>query len=282
MSKNKKIGKKILVILASVLGAIVLLYLFLITPRMFSKPDMSGLEGWMYAHRGFHDNLSDAPENSLKSFEKAIENGYGIELDVQLSKDGIPVVFHDTDLKRVCGVEGNLKDYTCEQLKECVLFDTEEKIPTLQEALDVIDGKVPVIVEYKGESLDTTVAEVADQVLCEYDGAYCIQAFNPLIVGWYRMNRKEVVRGQLSEKFYSAPDGEKSILNFLLENLLLNVYAKPDFIAYKHTHYDGLSRRLVDGLFGKTSVAFTIKNQEEYEAAKEHFDIIIFDSFIPE
>lgn len=175
MSKSKKIGKKILVILASVLGAIVLLYLFLITPRLFSKPDTSGLEGWMYTHRGFHDNLSDAPENSLKSFEKAIENGYGIELDVQLSKDGIPMVFHDTELERVCGVEGDLKDYTCEQLQELTLFDSEERIPTLKEAMDLIDGKVPVIVEYKGESLDVTVAKVTDQVLCEYDGVYCIQ-----------------------------------------------------------------------------------------------------------
>jgi glycerophosphoryl diester phosphodiesterase len=192
------------------------------------------------------------------------------------------MVFHDTELERVCGVEGDLKDYTYEQLKEFTLFGSEEKIPTLKEAMDLIDGKVPVIVEYKGESLDVTVAKVTDQVLCEYDGVYCIQSFNPMIVGWYRVNRKEVIRGQLSEKLYSAPDAEKSALNFVLENLLLNVYAKPDFIAYKHDHYDNLSRRLVNGLFGKLSLAYTITNQEEYEAAKEHFDMIIFDSFIPE
>ena len=281
MSKKRKIGNIILKILAGFLGFVVLLYLILIMPRVINKPDMSGLEGWLYAHRGFHDNTTDAPENSLKSFEKAIEMGYGIELDVHLSKDQIPMVFHDDTLERVCGVEGKVEDYTCEELQQFNLFDTTEKIPTLAEALELIDGKVPVIVEYKGESFDTTVCEKTDSVLREYQGAYCIQSFNPLLVGWYRQNRKDVVRGQLSEKLYTEGD-DKSILNFALENLLLNVYAKPDYIAYKHEHYNNLSRILATSLFGNTSAAYTIRNQEEYEAAKKRFEWIIFDSFIPE
>lgn len=281
MSKKGSIGKMFLKIIAVILSIVVLLYLILIMPRVMNKPDMSGLEGWLYAHRGFHDNTTDAPENSLRSFEKAIEMGYGIELDVHLSKDQIPVVFHDDTLERVCGVEGKVGDYTYEELQQFKLFDTTEKIPSLAEVLELIDGKVPVIVEYKGDNFDTTVCEMTDPVLREYQGAYCIQSFNPLLVGWYRQNRKEVVRGQLSEKLYTEGE-DKSILNFVLENLLLNVYAKPDYIAYKHDHYDNLSRILATKLFGNTSAAYTIKNQEEYETAKKRFQWIIFDSFIPE
>ena len=86
------------------------LYLFFIAPRMFGKPDRRKLFGVYYAHRGLFDNRSAAPENSLAAFRLAVESGYGIELDVQLSKDDIPVVFHDATLKRMCGVDGHLWD----------------------------------------------------------------------------------------------------------------------------------------------------------------------------
>ena len=94
------------------------LYAFLVAPRMFGKPDRSQFSGVLYAHRGLFDNKSDSPENSLNAFRKAVENGYGIEFDVQLSKDKIPVVFHDLSLKRVCGIEGNVCDYTLEELQK--------------------------------------------------------------------------------------------------------------------------------------------------------------------
>ena len=90
------------------------LYLFLIMPRIAGRPDASMLMGRDYAHRGLHDNKSDAPENSMAAFKKAVDAGYGIELDVQLTRDRIPVVFHDESLKRVCGVDGNVRDYTYE------------------------------------------------------------------------------------------------------------------------------------------------------------------------
>ena len=89
-----------------------IVYLAAIMPRIFKRPDYSSLKGYYYAHRGLHDNNSDAPENSMAAFRKAVDAGYGIELDVQLTKDRIPVIFHDDTLKRVCGVDGYVKDYT--------------------------------------------------------------------------------------------------------------------------------------------------------------------------
>lgn len=267
-------------IVLTIVVVLALLYLFLIMPRVWGRPDTAAFEGWLYAHRGLHDNKGDAPENSMKAFEKAVDAGYGIELDVQLTKDRVPVVFHDGTLDRVCGVTGKVCDYTFEQLQQFTLYASEEKIPRFEEVLKLISGRVPLIVEYKGETTDVSVCPVTDPLLREYQGAYCIESFNPLIVAWYRKNRTDVLRGQLAEKLYSKGT-KKSLLNFVLEHLLLNFYARPDFIAYNHRHYGNLSRRIATGLYKNISVAYTIKSQAEYETAAGHFDWFIFDSFIP-
>ena len=88
------------------------LYLMAVMPRMTGKPDPIPFNTRFFAHRGLYDNNSEAPENSMAAFRRAVEHGYGIELDVQLSKDGVPVIFHDFDLARACGVSGLVRDYT--------------------------------------------------------------------------------------------------------------------------------------------------------------------------
>jgi len=273
--------KMILIILAALLFVCIGLYLLLIMPRLIGRPDTEPFEGWLYAHRGLHDNESEAPENSIAAFRKAIDAGFGIELDIQLTKDRTPVVFHDGTLKRVCGVAGKVSDYTCEELQQFELCGSGEKIPRFTEVLELVDGQVPLIVEFKGETVDVSLCPIADEILRTYKGTYCMESFNPLIVGWYRKNRPEVLRGQLSEKMFSKRK-KKTALNFVLEHLLLNFWAKPDFIAYNHKHYNNLSRWIVTGLYGNISVAYTIKSQKEYETAKKHFQWFIFDSFIPE
>ena len=163
-----------------IIVVLILLYLFFIAPRMWKKPDRTPYMGVHYAHRGLFDNQSDAPENSLAAFRKAVEAGYGIELDVQLSKDKKLVVFHDATLKRMCGVKGNVWDYTLEELKQFKLADSKEQIPTFEEFLQVVDGKVPFILEYKLDVAQTIVCEKANEVLKNYKGIYCIESFHPL------------------------------------------------------------------------------------------------------
>ncbi|MBQ1190284.1 MAG: glycerophosphodiester phosphodiesterase, partial [Lachnospiraceae bacterium] len=132
-------------------------YAFLVAPRMIKKPDVSVLKGVHYAHRGLHDNHSDAPENSMKAFQKAVDAGYGIEMDIQLTKDKIPVVFHDETLNRMCGVEGKVWEFTYEELQKLTLAESEERIPKFEDVLALVGGKVPLIVEYK---LDVPSTEV--------------------------------------------------------------------------------------------------------------------------
>ena len=269
--------KKYLLAIPAVAG----LYAFLVAPRMTNKPDVSVLKGVHYAHRGLHDNETDAPENSMKAFQKAVEAGYGMEMDIQLTKDKIPVVFHDETLNRMCGVEGKVWEYTFEELQAFKLAKSEERIPKFEDVLKLVDGKVPLIIEYKLDVPSTEVCEIADPMLQNYNGVYCIESFHPFAVKWYREHRPEVIRGQLSQDFSKEEKYKGKLIYWGLSNLLTNVLTRPDFIAYNHRDADIFSRKFCS-LLGALPVAYTIKSQEEYEKAKDQFELFIFDSFILE
>ena len=259
---------------------LVTLYLWAIMPRMVKRPDKTPFQGGLYAHRGLFDNESDAPENSLPAFARAAEKGFGIEMDIQLTKDKVPVVFHDFTLKRACRTSGKVIDYTYDELKKLELFRSQEHIPTFEEALEVIDGRVPIIVELKIEWSDYRVCRIADSILREYKGAYAIESFNPLALLWFRKNHKEVVRGQVSDHF--RKEGTANVpFYFLLHYLTLNFLTKPDFIAYNHKYSKNMSRQLCRYLYGAAAAGWTIKSEEQLEKAKENFDWFIFDGFVP-
>ena len=267
-------------VLAICFAVFVLIYLLLIMPRLGKRKEGVYFTKWLYAHRGLHDTALGVPENSMAAFGRAVEAGYGIELDIQLSKDKIPVVFHDFTLKRVCGAEGKVSDYTYEELRNFRLSGSEEKIPKLEEVLALVDGRVPLIVEFKIEFTDLSLCPIADKLLREYKGQYCMESFNPLGVLWYRRNHKEVIRGQLADHFHK--EGEyRGLLYFLLQNLLFNFLTKPDFIAYNRKYPKKTSRRLCRGLYGNLGAAWTIRSREELAEAEKYFDIFIFEGFIP-
>lgn len=270
--------------LAAVTGA----YLLAVKPsrrRDWMKPYQS----YYFAHRGLYDNDSDAPENSMNAFRKAIEHGYGMEMDVQLSRDDVPVIFHDTWMDRVARdfnndpVSGKIHDYTLEQLKSFHLLNSKETIPTFAEFLELVNGRVPLIVELKTDK-ETNVNQLctkADELLSSYHGTYVIESFHPMAVYWYRKHRPEIIRGQLSEAF--TRNKQYRHLHYLCsEYLLFNGVTKPDFIAYNSKHESNVSRRLARKLFHVPSVAWTIQNDAELENMKDKYDLFIFESFKPE
>ena len=274
--------------LCVVLGILAVLYLLMIMPRMIGRPDIGPHINVLYAHRGLHDNAGNAPENSMAAFKKAVDAGYGIECDVQLTKDGIPVIFHDFTLKRVArnadGVspEGKVIDYTYDELQGFHLLNSEEKIPKFEDFLKLVDGRVPLIVELKIEREDLSVCPAADRLLSDYKGVYCIESFNPLGVIWYRRNRPAVMRGQLSDEFHKEdPQEFKGILYFILTNLFFNFLSKPDFIAFNRKYPKSFSMWVNRHLYKCLTAAWTIKSQQQMDDAKRDFDIYIFDSFIP-
>ena len=262
-----------------ILAVLILLFICMVAPRMINRADRKPFMNRHYAHRGLFNNDSEAPENSLAAFKKAVDAGYGIELDVQLSKDNKLVVFHDATLKRMCGVDGKVWDYTLEELKGFRLLNSDEQIPTFDEFLEVVDGKVPFILEFKLDRAQTVVCQLANERLKTYNGIYCIESFHPLALLWYRKNRPDVLRGQLCEEFYRNDNYKGKLLYMILPFMPFNFLTRPDFIAYNHAHASNISRRICKAL-GGLSVAYTIKSNQEHEVAKDKFDLFIFDSCI--
>lgn len=273
--------KKLTKILLIIVIVLAVLFVVLIAPRTIGQADLSQMEGYHYAHRGYHDGNVAVPENSLAAFQAAVDAGYGIELDIQLSSDKIPMVFHDADLQRACGVEGKIWDYTREELQQMKLFGTEETIPTLEEVLALIDGQVPILVEYKMDKVDTDVCAYSHELLKNYDGPYAVQSFHPFALFWYRRNASDVPRGILSKNFLreAQENGEKAtVVDFLTTNLMLNVISYPDFIAYDYQDADYFALNLCRLMGAKTST-WTLKDPAHYEQVKGQFDLYTFEGF---
>lgn len=272
-----------------VLSVILILYLFCICPALRRHPYASVMkEQKLFAHRGLFDNAGISPENSMPAFRKAVEAGFGIETDIQLTKDGIPVLHHDFACKRTLRdrdnrpVKGKIPDYTCEELMQFHILNSEEKVPTLAEFLETVDGKVPLILEYKIEESDRDcrVCAASEKLLETYNGQYCIESFNPRGVLWYRKNRPDIMRGQLSDAFYHKR--HCSFIHFLCAMLCFNFLTKPDFIAYDVKYAGNVSRMLCHGLYRNTAVCWTVRSEQQLVYAEKHFDVIIFDSFLPD
>ena len=269
---------KILLILLFALAA---LYLVLVAPKMTNRVNRGPFMGNVfYAHRGLFNNESDAPENSLAAFGKAVDAGYGMELDVQLTKDDKLVVFHDATLKRMCGVEGKVWEYTLEELKRFHLANYKEKIPTFEEVLNLVDGRTPLIVEYKMDRPLTKVCALGDELLKNYKGTYCIESFHPYALMWYKKHRPDVMRGQLSGNLRAfAKTPKMKVMYTVVTYLLSNILTRPDFIAYDHEHVGNISRKVCK-LLGALSVTYTIKSEQRYKEVQKDFDLFIFDSCI--
>ena len=252
--------------------------LFLIAPRISGKADMTAFNVVNFAHRGYFDNESDAPENSLPSFEKAIENGYGIELDVQLSSDGVAMVFHDADLERMTGVKGKIWEYTRDQLQQMKLLGSDCTIPTLDQAMRFIDGRTPVLVEYKMDRVDTDVCVKGQAILDSYNGDYCIQSFDPRVLMWYKQNAPHIARGQLAQEYWKVDKYKGKPLYVALGNLISNVATRPDFISYKYSDADNPALKLCR-FMGAEIACWTLRSADDYNLVKGQFDMYIFDSF---
>ena len=232
------------------------------------------------AHRGYHNNGS-IPENSLAAVEAAIAPGYAAEIDIHLLKDGNIAVFHDDTLDRMTGITGNITDQTAESLKALRLGNTEHHIPLIEEVLASVNGAVPLVIEIKSKgkasvgSLETVLA----QKLTDYSGEYAIQSFNPYTLAWFKQHLPDTPRGQLSGNF----KGEDLAWTkkALLSNLLLNSMSQPAYIGYDLQALPHIAPFLANRLFGIPIVAWTIRNQADYEQAKRVADNIIFELIVP-
>ena len=265
---------KYLFICLSVIVFIVLLYIFVILKPTKKKSLQTELL-CDYAHRGLHGN--GRPENSISAFSAAIEKGVGFELDLQLSKDGKVMVFHDYTLKRMTGNEGKLGDTDSDLLAKMALGGTDNTIPTFEDVLALNNGRVPMLIELKGENANSRLCPAVAAVLKDYKGPYCIESFNPLLLMSMRKYLPDALYGQLytnvckNKKKYTP-------LNILLTLMAFNPIAKPHFIAYDQKFRRSLPVLITTKLFKAPRFVWTVKTNEEYAAAKASCECAIFEN----
>ncbi len=273
-------------VLVLILAAILLAYMFLLRGRV-GNPDCSAFDGWLYAHRGYHtlEGEEKRPENSRAAFRAAVKENFGVELDVHLLADGGLAVFHDSELKRMTGLDGDIEDLTTEQLSQCYLAGTQETIPTFQDALEIFGGKVPLIIELKVKNKNqAALCQTTCDALKDYKGLYCMESFDPFAIQWLKENRPDIVRGQLSCNL--IPERKQNNLSWFeawgASNLLLNPLTKPDFIAYGFKDRRNLSNVICRDVWHMKGASWTLRTHEELDEAWREGLWPIFEGFNPE
>ncbi len=243
------------------------------------EKNLSWLMEKFIAHRGFFDDAN--PENSLGAFTRAIEHNYAIEMEVKLISDGTVVVFNDNELSRMTGQDGYLANLNTPDLPNYKLKGTEYSIPTLTEALALIDGKVPVILNIKkGAYYSGAIESKLVEILKDYKGNFAVMSLNPLTIEWFRKNAPNIARGLMSTKWTreqpERPD--TALVRFVTAHNLLRKRAKPDFLAYNITQLPNQQTKKFKKI---PIIGWVVNSQEQYLEKVKYVDNIIFENFQP-
>ena len=241
----------------------------------------ASLPSWLLsrpvAHRGLHDPRAGVPENSLLAFRLAIEAGYPIELDVRLLKDGQIVVFHDDSLQRLTGRPRNIEKCRLADLADLRLLATSERIPTLDEVLELVAGRTPLLIETKNtRTKDRRLEQALAQRLDGYTGPVAVQSFNPYSMEWFAGNRPAITRGHLSGDFRDRPLPWYRRLP--LAHLMLTRWSRPHFINYDVRCLPQWAVTNKKRL-GLPVLGWTVRSLEEARQAKAWCDNIVFEGF---
>jgi len=233
------------------------------------------------AHRGLHDKASGIIENTASAFAAAIAGNYAIECDLQLTSDGEAIVFHDLHLDRLTEAHGWVRDLTVREMKQLTLRGSTDRAQTLEEMLDQVDGRVPLVIELKShwDRDDRLVTRTLD-VLQDYTGPYCLMSFDPDMIEAVRVQSPETVRGIVADRavnaYYSIFTVER---RHELRTLSHLPRTQPHFISF---HAIDLPWPPVTGLrvAGCPVISWTIRSPEQAAAARRYSDQITFEQFI--
>ena len=229
------------------------------------KKNIDFILGAPIAHRGLHGK--NVPENSLKAFKLARDAGYTIELDVHLSRDGDIIVFHDDNLKRMTGKDLSIRDLTSNELRGIRMKNTREHIPLLKEVLDLVDDRVPLIIEVKNDVRAKDICPVLIKELSDYAGRFVIKSFDPRVLRYFRKHAAYIGRGQLATNN-----------NVFLKNLRLNWWTRPDFISYDIRCLPNIR---IENLRKKMPVlGWTVRTKADLAIAKKYCDNYICEDIL--
>ena len=229
------------------------------------------------AHRGLHDD--QRPENSLAAFEAATAAGYPIELDVRCSADGRAVVFHDPTLERMTGQPGTVATTPLAELTTLRLGTSAQTIPSLDEVLAQVAGRVPVLIELKPADRVGPLEQAVCDVLAGQPGDYAVQSFDPFSMIHMRQIAPDVPRGLLSGDMRDEPMPLHHKL--ALRNLALAPRARPHFIGYELWSLPYWAPSLLRRR-GLPVLAWTARDQAGLTRARLVADNVIFEHVRPE
>jgi glycerophosphoryl diester phosphodiesterase len=234
------------------------------------------------AHRGLHDKAARVIENSRSAVRAAVAAGYGVEIDIQPSADGEAMVFHDYDLKRLTGIEGQISDRPAGELQALTLTGGAEGPPTLAEVLEIVDGRTPLLVEIKDQADTIGVGKVEARVaelLSGYDGPVAVMSFNPHSMIWFYDHAPACARGLVScafddeESAHLAPD-----IRAALAELKFFGAAHGDFVSYDHHAFPNTACQMLRGE-GVPILCWTVRSEAEEAEARLHADNITFERY---
>jgi glycerophosphoryl diester phosphodiesterase len=233
--------------------------------------DIAWLTEHPVAHRGYHDMNKSVWENTLSAFSRAIEAGFAIECDLHYAADGVPVVFHDDDLQRVCNLPGALRDRSSQELGLLSVGGTKDRIPTLKQLLKLCDGKAPLVLELKGKvGEDDGFAEIVLEVLEGYKGHVALMSFDRwLLKDLKALNPPYPVgltaEGHKPETFFAHDEAMQLGLDFISY-----------FFADLPNAFITAQRQR-----GIPVITWTVRNEAAVSRTFEHADQMTFEGFDP-
>ncbi|MFN4272911.1 MAG: glycerophosphodiester phosphodiesterase [Aliihoeflea sp.] len=234
--------------------------------------DLSWLTARPIAHRGFHDLNKSRWENTLSAFEAAATRGYAIECDVHLSADGVPIVFHDRELDRLCGRPGLLSDLSAAAIAGLKVGGTEDHVPTLREMLNLVGGRVPLVIELKSsEGKDDGLVAAVAKELQGYDGKVAIMSFEHRFIRLFGKQAPGLACGLTAHG--RTPADLEAHFSMLAHGI--------DFVSF---HVADLPNRFVETIREKLAmpvITWTVRDEWAVDLTSQHADQMTFEGFEP-
>jgi glycerophosphoryl diester phosphodiesterase len=247
-------------------------------------PGLDWLTARPIAHRGLHDSAAGVIENTASAFTAAIDGGFAIETDLQISGDGEAMVHHDFALGRLTLGTRQLAAMTAAGLKDVPFRDTSDRMLTLGDLCDLVAGRTPLVIELKSRfDGDVRLARRSADVLMRYAGPVALMSFDPAIVAGLRAYASGLPRGIVAERYYedaewyelSAP--RKRSLSFLLHAF----QTRPHFVAYHVKDLPSPGPLIARYIFGLPLLTWTVRSEEDRKRAKRWANQMIFEGFRP-
>jgi glycerophosphoryl diester phosphodiesterase len=233
--------------------------------------DLSWLTAQPVAHRGYHDMNHAIWENTLSAFSRAVENGFAIECDLQYTADSVPVVFHDDDMQRLCGIKGDIREKTAGELGLIAIGGTADKIPTLGQLLRLVKGRVPIVLELKGRKGDDDgFADAVLEALESYDGPVALMSFDHWLL--------KDLKAQDPPYPLGLTAGGNQPEQFCIHEEAMQLGL--DFISY---FYGDLPNAFItkERSLGRPILTWTVRDQAGVDYTYAHADQMTFEGFDP-